>query len=178
MRDMPRLNELAKELRLMIKNGRNEEAIEIITQVGVDRTVYDIGTPLCVACLFENWDIAKYCIENGADVNARNIEGGTALIDACKFGNLEVVKILLKNGAEINIRNKYARTPIAWAISDQPDQLELIEYLLQKGADPLIYEDYMEDDQRITTRTAYDFAKKELEDEELVALLDKYVKKQ
>ena len=173
---MNNLDELAKGLRIIIKDKRNDEAKELISKVGIDRMIYDIGTSLSVACLFENWDIAKYCIENGADINAKNIEKGTPLIDACKYGNLKIVKLLIQNGAEINVKNKYSNTAISQAISFQMDELELIEFLLKNGADPHIYQDYREDDPRITTRTAYDFAKIELEDEDLVALLDKYKK--
>ena len=171
---MPDLDEVAKGLRLIIKDGKNDEAIRLIEQVGVDRIIHDIGTPLSVACLFENWEVAKYCIEQGADVDARNSDGATPLHDACTFGNLEVATLLVAKGADINAKDTFARTPIAQAISFRPDALDLIEFLLAHGADPFIYEDYRPDDPRITTRTAYDFAKEELEDEQLVALLDKY----
>lgn len=39
--------------------------------------------------------IAALLLENGADVNARNIYGQTALMQACRFGHWEVVQTLL-----------------------------------------------------------------------------------
>lgn len=170
------MEEQAKELRLLIKKEKNDQVITLLNQLGVDIMVYDIGTSLNVSLLFKNWDIAKYCIKNGADVNNPDSSSDTPLMTTCKHGNLEIARLLIEKGAEINAQNKYDATPISLAIADNPDDLELIEYLLQNGADPMIYEKYGESDPRITTYTAYDFAKYDLEDEELVELLDKYKK--
>jgi len=163
-------------LRFLIKKNKNNEVVEILEQTGVNFTIHDLGTPLCVACIFNNQEIAEYCIENGADVNVVDASTDTPLIACCKAGNLELVKKFLEKGANVNAKNKYDRTPIARAISDHPENLELIEFLLQNGADPTIYESYAEDDSRITTRTAYEYAKHEIKSDDLISLLDKYIK--
>ena len=46
-----------------------------------------------------NLQIVKEFIENGADVNAKDILGRTALYLASYFGNLEIVKYLESKGA-------------------------------------------------------------------------------
>jgi ankyrin repeat protein len=170
------LDDLAARLRRLIKKEKNDETKEIISKVGIERHVYDIGTPLSVACIFNNTEIASYCVKNGANVNVTDSSSYTPLMTCCKHGNLDMIRLLLENGAEINAQNKYDATPLSLAIADHPENLELIEYLLQNGADSMIYEKYGESDPRITTYTAYDFAKYDLEDKELIILLDKYKK--
>ncbi|MCT4637835.1 MAG: ankyrin repeat domain-containing protein [Bacteroidales bacterium] len=167
---------LANSLRLKIKRGKNTEVIEILEKLGVNCVIHDIGTPLNVACIFKNRDIAEYCITKGADLNNRDIYTDTPLITCCKNGDTDIAKLLIENGANINAKNRYDRTAIARFISDNHTNLNFIEYLLQKGADPTIYEQYSEGDPRISTFTAYDYAVKEIKNPELIKLLDKYTK--
>jgi ankyrin repeat protein len=167
--------ESLNRIRFLIKKNKNSEVIEILKNTGVNAMIHDLGSPLNIACIFDNEEIAEYCLQNGADVNAVDSSTDTPLIACCKVGNLKLVKKLLELGANVNAKNKYDRTPIARAISDHPENLELIEVLLQYGADPKIYEAYGEDDERISTRSAYEYAKQELNDRDLIKLLDKYV---
>jgi|GEM_PF-6541378 len=161
-------------LRFSINRKRNDEVYKILEMHGVDVRYKDLGSALSIACMAENWDIATYCIKNGADVNVRDSEDATAIMDACKYGNFEVVQLLVEAGAELNVQNKYDMTPIGNAIAHHPENLELIEYLLIHGADPFVIENYKSDDPRRKTFTAYDYAKKDLKNETIVNLLDKY----
>lgn len=170
------LDKQAASLRMKIKKQQNDEVKEIIKVVGIDRRIRDLGTSLSVACIFDNTEIATYCIENGADVNVRDSSSDTPLIASCKAGNFELVKLLIENGAEINARNKYDKTPISRALSGHSENYELIKYLLEKGADPFIEENYTGDDPRVNIYTAYDYAKESIEDEKLIELLERYKK--
>lgn len=163
-------------LRFAIKKKKNEEVYAILDRFGMNATYEGLGSALSIACMTQNWEIAKYCIENGADVNMRDSEDGTALIDACVHGNLEITKMLVEAGAEINAANKYDKRSIAKVIANQSSNYDLIEYLLENGADPFVEEEYMKSDSRRETYTAYDYAKQEVRDEKLMDLLDKYKK--
>ncbi|NOU16601.1 MAG: ankyrin repeat domain-containing protein [Bacteroidales bacterium] len=163
-------------LRFAIKKKKNNEVISILNKYGVNAYYQDLGSALSIACMTENWEVAKYCIKNGADVNLPDSEGDTPLHDACLHDNLEIVKLLIEHGAEVNVANKFDKRPIAQAISRNPINLELIEYLLIHGADSHIQEKYALNDPRRTTFTAYDYAKHEIKDKKLMELLDRYKK--
>lgn len=167
---------LANSLRLKIKRKKNAEVIDVINKLGVDIMIHDIGTPLNVACIFGNWEIAEFCIEKGANIHHKDVYTDSPLITCCKQGCMEIVKLLIEKGAEINVKNKFDKTPIARAISDHPTHFELIEYLLKNGANPYIIEQYNKNDSRVKIHTAYDYAVSELKDDNLIALLDKYKK--
>lgn len=54
-----------------------------------------LSSPLHLAAAKGHHEIAALLLENGADVNGRNIYGQTALMQACRFGHWEVVQTLL-----------------------------------------------------------------------------------
>ena len=69
-------------------------------------------TPLSLATLTEEIEVASYLISKGADVNARNDDGATPLLGAAFLGQAEAVKLLLAKGADPNLRNKKGETPL------------------------------------------------------------------
>jgi hypothetical protein len=86
------------------------------------------GSWLHCACTKGQLPIAKYLVENGANVNLR---GGTVnqspLEDAISFGHLPVVKYLLSKGAELDV-SMPTRNPLFCAISD--GHVEIVKFLL------------------------------------------------
>jgi len=70
------------------------------------------SSPLITASLFGKTEIAKFLIENGADINFQNNEGSTALHTAAFFCRTEIVKELLKNGADTGIVNNAGATAL------------------------------------------------------------------
>lgn len=57
------------------------------------------------------------------------------LIEAIKSGNRASVEQLLDGGAELNQQDKQGWLPLNWAAGS--GQLEIVDLLLQRGADPL-----------------------------------------
>ena len=80
-----------------------------------------------------NLEIVKSLIEQGADVNAKDIDGWTALIRSSKKGYLEVVKYLIDKGADVNAKTNNGTT--ALMNSSDEEHLDIVKYLINKGAD-------------------------------------------
>ena len=57
------------------------------------------------------YELVKYFIEKGSDVNKQNLEGNTPLHIATKNKNLKIIKILLDNKAKLDIPNKEGVIP-------------------------------------------------------------------
>ena len=57
------------------------------------------------------------------------------LIEAIKSGNRASVAEMIESGAEINQQDKQGWTPLNWAAGS--GQLEIVDLLLERGADPL-----------------------------------------
>ena len=72
-------------------------------------------------------DVAKVLIENGADVNARDPNERTPLHSVY---NPDVAKVLLEAGAEVNARDENGKTPLHYTRSD-----EVVALLLKHGAE-------------------------------------------
>lgn len=123
-------------------------------------------TPLHVAIMNANWDLAKKLIDAGADVQQWDIygeaplftavggrsrnDGGRASIDPPNQATgLEIVQLLLERGANPNMQlffrpanlngatNTRGSTPLIRAVAN--NDLEVVKLLLEKGADATVY---------------------------------------
>lgn len=94
-------------------------------------------------------EVAEELIAAKADLNIKNNRGDTALLRATFWGNPAVVKRLIEEGAELNVQDKYQNTPlmltVQWLNDSYPEELpsdvELVENMLNAGADPCIKDD-------------------------------------
>ena len=72
--------------------------------------------PLCTAADFDELQIAKYLIVNGADLNAPAKKlGQTPLMDAAGSASLRVLQYLLQRGADTTARCDAGMTALDWA---------------------------------------------------------------
>jgi ankyrin repeat protein len=89
-------------------------------------------TPLMVAAREGNLEIAKWLVENGANVNARARDGHTALMMAAYNRYPDIVKLLIQNGADVHAVSNQGHT----ALSEiRQNEFKIIEEdLLNAGA--------------------------------------------
>ncbi|HEY8520023.1 MAG TPA: ankyrin repeat domain-containing protein [Gammaproteobacteria bacterium] len=94
------------------------------------------GKPLSIVEAAEAADreAVLAALREGADVNARGLDGTTALMWAAHHGDVELVKRLVEAGADVHARNVFG----AFALSEAAmiGSAPIIEALLAAGADP------------------------------------------
>ncbi|WP_314776278.1 ankyrin repeat domain-containing protein [Cardiobacterium hominis] len=76
----------------------------------------------------------NFYIRHGVPVNARDCYKNTPLHYAMRAKNVAAARALLEAGADPNIPDRDGATPLAY-INGMPQELELLQLMLDKGAD-------------------------------------------
>jgi|GEM_PF-5934989 len=123
-------------VRILLENGANPNV--------VDRQKH---TPLHLAAENNSPEIMNLLISKGALVDVLDVSRSTALhklfrpLNRKEGSILPALHLLVRAGAAINAQDCSGETPLHLAL-DQP--IEVIQYLLAAGADPLIKNEYGE----------------------------------
>ena len=84
-------------------------------------------------------EIAKYFLEKGADINAKDNAGENIMFYAVRDNNKALIEVLITNYAQnLNVRNNQGETPLFIAAQNHPG---LVPYLLSKGANPKVMDE-------------------------------------
>jgi hypothetical protein len=87
-----------------------------------------------------NIETVKLLLENGADVNAKDVIGWTPLMMSSRYSNtdsnIQTVKLLLENGADVNAKYDKGWTPLMLAsrYSTTDSNIQTVKLLLENGA--------------------------------------------
>jgi uncharacterized protein len=106
-------------------------------------------SPLLYAARDGRADLARMLVASRADVQQADVNGITPLLMAITNNHLDVAKFLLEKGASPKVADWWGRTPLFAAVEirnrdygrnneheiDRPAALELINMLLDRGAD-------------------------------------------
>jgi ankyrin repeat protein len=91
-------------------------------------------TPLGLACYFGHFEVARYLVLKGADVNLPSKNGFNVFpLQSAAAGNYtDIARMLVENGAQVNVKQQAGSTPLHSAA--QNGNLELLILLLENGA--------------------------------------------
>lgn len=118
-----------------INNGDLEKVKEYINS-GFSVNGDFNGIPFLHEALYcGKYNIAKYLIDNGANVDIKDLEGNTALYVLSHLNNASGVSFLLRYGANPDIKCIYGDTPLHISCLDGND--DIFKILLENGATPL-----------------------------------------
>lgn len=91
--------------------------------------------PLNIACYFGFFEVVKFMIENGYNVDQKDkYKRRTPLHNACIKGHLEIVQYLVEKGADIHKKDKDKWDALYFA--SKKGILDVVKFLLSKGANP------------------------------------------
>ena len=103
------------------------------------------SSPLYCACNYQCHRVVKALIETGKSSGQTqamletDYDGYRPLHVAAFNGSLEIASQIIEAGADINVRDANQRTPLLHA--GRAGQLQMMDYLLQHGADPAAKDD-------------------------------------
>ncbi len=101
------------------------------------------GETVLADVVIENYlEAARFLLDAGADINARDLSGETPLIQAAGLGCREMVALLLGGGAEVNARDEGQETALFKAA--RHGYAEVCGALLGAGAELNIQNDMQE----------------------------------
>ncbi|NEN76625.1 ankyrin repeat domain-containing protein [Pelistega sp. NLN82] len=173
--DFSKLNEL--EVEELIVEANFDNNITLLKVIFLEKKIADINKITDfdkwnylhrVLCYFTpSLDLIKFYIDNGVNINAQDVYGMTPLHYALRSKNVEAAIALLEAGADPNLPNRDGLIPLSM-IGYIPDRLDVLELMLQKGAnvhylvndDETILESYKPTDREPELKPIYDLMKK------------------
>jgi len=105
-------------------------------------------TPLHYAARERHISILRLLVENGADVNVRDIHGITAMMNAAIWDTIErsmgfrqeieasceIIQLLIDNGADVNARSNRGATALMGATESEHENIDIARLLIANGA--------------------------------------------
>lgn len=130
--------ELIKEMRQAIKKNELDTIKYLINNNdGLLDIVTTFGTFLHDASMYGMYDVAKYLVECGIDINKKGgVRDSSALTIAAFKGYKNIVELLYENGTHLDV-SSFDRNPLIAAIYN--GHLDVVRFLVEKGIDLKAY---------------------------------------
>ena len=111
------------------------ELEELIVKANSNDNINFLNEVHRILCYFNpSLELVRFYINNGLDINAQDKYGMTPLHYAMRSKNVDAAIALLNAGANPNIQNQDNLVPLSM-IGYLPDRLDVLELMLEKGAD-------------------------------------------
>jgi len=110
--------------------------LSLLVSIGVNINAQDGygGTALTKAILNANTPAVFCLLNNGADPNIIDSFLVTGLSYAVMINDSNLTKAVLKKTTDVNIADVFGMTPLMWAVYNEYDRPEIIQALLDHGA--------------------------------------------
>lgn len=82
-----------------------------------------------------NYEIIELLLQNGMDVNKKDLNGDTPLLYAISMDDLKLVKLLIKYKADVNVVNDFIITISPLVVAVSLNKIEIVKLLIENGAD-------------------------------------------
>ena len=89
------------------------------------------NTRLHIAVVSGNIEPVKFLLENGSNIEEKNLEGNTPLHIALESNNEKMIKFLIEIGSNIEEKNFEGNTPLHIAVATQNEKL--MKFLVESG---------------------------------------------
>ena len=112
-RDYSHLTPNGKKMHMALDNKDYKSLIEVLEESGrdINKPITKTGNTLLIR-LSSNFEMVKYLVEHGAEVNHQRDDGVTALYLAAQNGKYDIVKYLLEHGADPELEEEGGWTPL------------------------------------------------------------------
>lgn len=100
-------------------------------EFGINTLNVDKESALMVATNCQQHDTVQFLLENGADVNIKDILGWNSLFIAVQRKNIRIAKLLVKFGIDINYYDKFGSS--AFEIAFNESNYSMIQFLITNG---------------------------------------------
>ncbi len=108
--------------------------------------VYQTFNALQAAASSGNEDVVLFLLDQGMPIDEPTAQGWTPLFIAARDGRAEVAKLLVFKQANLNAQTDLGATALTMAVTQaypsEKARLDLLEYMLKRGADPTIEDIY------------------------------------
>lgn len=117
--------------------------VECLLKFGADVNYCAIDdiTPLRRAIELKNFEMTEFLLKNGANANGKGVWGISLLKHVLSNKGFQMAELLVQYGADVNAFEDSKRTALCSTVLNICD-LEVVEWLLKKGADPNIKNSY------------------------------------
>lgn len=134
---------LDRKARVDQRNSRGESALMMAAlqgKVGAVKLLHGRGapldgngwTPLHYAAFNGHTEVAKFLLDNRANIDARAPNGATALMLAARGGHLDLARLLIQRVADVNAETDRGITALRWA--NETKNTDIARMLQQAGA--------------------------------------------
>lgn len=140
--DQNAVDDKRRSLMHCVAQGGSNEAMRMLLLKGLNPDIVDStgATPLLTACRSGAGDVVRTLLCAGADPFGIDSTGTTCLIAAASANSLRCCKLLIESdAADLKAVDKSKRDALTLAVEAFPpgsDNLDLITYLLSRGAKP------------------------------------------